>query len=246
MKPLRTALFFCAAASPAFAQQPPGWSGEGSFSAGYTTGNTETRDAGVGVKAKHTGQMWTQQGEFQGDYGETDGLETKNRIAAAGQLDRILTPKWNTYGRLTYEKDEFSGFENRYFAGVGVSHKAIDNPVTQWTLEGGPGYKVDEVRAVAGTPTTAPIAASTEESLGARAASRFKHNFNERVALSNDTEVVYSSTSTQISNGIALTANVVGNLNARVSVDVRHDTNPLPDFEATDTATKFSLVYKVP
>jgi putative salt-induced outer membrane protein len=37
----------------------------------------------------------------------------------------------------------------------------------------------------------------------------------------------------------------MGNLSARVSSDVRHDTDPLPDFEATDTATKFWLVYKI-
>ena len=30
-----------------------------------------------------------------------------------------------------------------------------------------------------------------------------------------------------------------------VSFDVRHDTDPLPGFEPTDTTTKFSLVYKI-
>ena len=45
---------------------------------------------------------------------------------------------------------------------------------------------------------------------------------------------------------IALDAGLMGNLSARVSFDVRHDTDPLPGFEATDTTTKFSLVYKVP
>lgn len=144
------------------------------------------------------------------------------------------------YTRLTWERDEFSGFENRYFAGVGVAFQAIETDATQWTLEGGPGYKIDEIRETLTTP------ASTEESVGARAGSKFKHAFNDRVSLTNNTEVVYSQTSTQISNGIALDANLMGNLSARVSLDVRHDTDPLPNFEATDTATKFSLVYKIP
>jgi putative salt-induced outer membrane protein len=217
-----------------------GWSGEGAFSAGFTSGNTDTRDAGVRILAKHKGQLWTQSGEFAADYGDTEGVESKNRLAAAGQLDRIFNEQWNGYARLAWERDEFSGFENRYFAGVGVAFQAIETDATTWTLEGGPGYKVDEVRA------TLTTAASTEESVGGRAGSKFKHTFNDRVSLTNNTEVVSSDTSTQISNGIALDANLMGNLSARVSLDVRHDTDPLPEFEATDTATKFSLVYKIP
>jgi putative salt-induced outer membrane protein len=77
------------------------------------------------------------------------------------------------------------------------------------------------------------------------AASRFKHQFNERVVLSNDTNVVTADASTQIQNVLALTADIMGNLSARISYDVRHDTDPPAGFEATDTTTRFSLVYKI-
>ena len=36
-----------------------GWTGEGSFSAGYTTGNTETADLGLGVKLNRELGLWT-------------------------------------------------------------------------------------------------------------------------------------------------------------------------------------------
>lgn len=233
-------LFLTAATAPAFAQDAtPEWTGEGALNAGVTTGNTETTDFGVAVKLKHTGDQWTQSGEFLADYAETDSIETKNRVFAAGQVDRVFDERWSGYGRLSWERDEFSGFDNRYFIGLGAAWKAIDSEATTWTLEGGPGYKVDEVRATLADP------ARTEESFGARAGSKFNHKLNESVTLSNDTEVVYSSTSTQLANITALTANLWGNLNARISFDVRHDTDPLPGFEATDTATKVSLVYKI-
>lgn len=226
-------------AFPAMAQDEDKWAGEGAFNAGFTTGNTETRDAGVTLKARHTGSGWTQLGEFAFDYGDTDEIETRNRIFAAGQVDRLFSDQWSGYTRLSYERDQFSGFEDRYFLGVGAAFKAVDLPATKWTLEGGPGYKIDEIRATDTSP------ASTEESVGGRAASRFSHDFNERVNFTDTTEVVASDTSTQISNSAALTANIMGNLSARVSLDVRHDTDPLPGFEPTDTATKFSLVYKL-
>lgn len=230
-----------ATTAPAFAQDapPPEWTGEGAVNAGVTTGNTETTDFGVAVKLKHQTDVWTQAGEFVADYAETDSIETKNRLFAAGQVDRFLDERWSGYGRVSWERDEFSGFDNRYFIGLGAAWKAIDEDATKWTLEGGPGYKVDEVRATLIDPAT------TEESLGVRAGSRFSHAFNDSVTVSNDTEVVYSQTSTQVTNIVALTANLWGNLSARISFDVRHDTDPLPGFEATDTATKISLVYKI-
>jgi putative salt-induced outer membrane protein len=242
MPPLRTLTLLAlgASAAPAFAQDPSGeWTGEGAFSAGTTTGNTETTDLGIAMKVRHQGDNWIQYGEVVADYGETENVESKNRVFAAGQIDRIFDDGLSGYGRLTWERDEFSGFDNRYFLGLGVAWKTIDSEATKWTLEGGPGYKIDEVRETLATP------ASTEESLGLRGGSKFEHKLNEAVTASNNTEVVYSEASTQIFNQLALTANLWGNLSARVSLDVRHDTDPLPGFEATDTATRFSLVYKV-
>ena len=59
-------------ALPAKAQETGKWTGEGAFNAGFTTGNTKTFDAGVVVRAHHTGDKWTQAGEFTADYGDTD------------------------------------------------------------------------------------------------------------------------------------------------------------------------------
>jgi putative salt-induced outer membrane protein len=249
MKPSRIALIASSlAAAPAFAQTAPPapkWTGEGALSAGYTTGNTQTTDGGLAIKARHVGGLWTQAADFAADYGKTDEIESKNRLAASGQIDRVFNDKWNGYTRLTWERDAFSGFDNRYFAGLGLSYKAWDTMQTAWTLEGGPGYKIDEVRATLATPTAPATLAMTDKNFGARAGSNFRYAFNDRVALTDTSEVVYSETSTQLSNGVALTAGLMGNLSARISLDVRHDTSPPAGFKATDTATKFSLVYKV-
>lgn len=49
-------LLICTSAS-AFAHDapPPQWTGEGAFTAGVTTGNTETTDVGRGLKLRHEG-----------------------------------------------------------------------------------------------------------------------------------------------------------------------------------------------
>ncbi len=222
-----------------------GWTGEGSFSAGYTTGNTETTDVGLAVKLNRESGLWTYTGEAAADYGETDSVETKNRYFLAGEVDRQLGDRLFSFVRTSYEQDEFSGFDSRLFVGGGLGYLILDGETTTWSVQGGPGIKIDEVQQTTaiedGVPVITP--ASTERSFSIVGGSEFAHNFNEAVKLTNETDIIYAEESTQIGNVIALTAALTDAFSARVSFDVRHDTNPPPGFEATDTVTRASIVY---
>ncbi len=222
------------------------WSGEGSLSAGATTGNTETSDIGIGLKASRTAQLWKTGLEAFADYAETDGLETKNRLFGAAQLDRQLGDRSYAFGRLSHERDEFSGFDSRTFVGGGLGYQLVDTDRSTWSVEGGPGLKIDEISETAsvddlGMPFAVP--GETVESVSFIAASNYAFSFNENVAFTNDTDALYAEESTQLTNSAALTATLIDALSARFSFDVRHDTNPPDGFESTDTATRVSLVY---
>ena len=227
-------------ASPALAQAK--WTGEGSLTAGNTTGNTETTDLGAGLKFTRDADKWRQTGELSADYGETDGEETRNRLFGAGQVDRVFSnERWSAYGRGSYEKDEFSGFDNRIFLGAGLGYKVLTGEKAIWSVEGGPGYKIDEVADT--TVDGVLIPGYTEESIAFRAGSRYAYHFNDSVTFSNDTDILYADVSTQVDNRLALTAKLFENLSARISYDVRYETDPPIGSEDTDTATRLSLVY---
>lgn len=232
---------------PAHAQDETsnGWSGEGSLSAGVTTGNTETTDLGLGLDVARTMDVWTIGLQASADYGETDGAETKNRVFLGTNLDRQINDRLFGFGQLSYERDEFSGFESRAFIGGGLGYEVLAGDATQWTVRGGPGLKIDEIEASIDATATPNVLtpARTEESFGATAQSNFAHQFNDNVAFTNDTSVLYAETSTQIGNIAAITATLTDTLSARVSFEVRHDTDPVDGFESTDTISRVSLVY---
>jgi len=238
-------------ASPAFAQDvsEDGWTGEGSMSAGTTTGNTETTDLGIGVNAARKLGLWTTGVELVADYGELDGIESRNRYFLAGQVDRDLSEKLYAFGRTSYEVDEFSGFESRTFVGGGLGYHIFKGDTLAWSVEGGPGFKIDEVRPFAtvldetGAVVTPAIEGMTEESVAFIGASDYSYAFNDNVTFTNTTSILYAQESTQIGNVVAITAALSDALSARFSFDVRHDTNPPMGFEDTDTATRISLVY---
>jgi len=232
-------------ATPASAEEN-GWSGEAALSAGLTTGNTETSEAGLGIDVDRDAGEWNFGLQISGDYGKEDGVESRNRYFLAGDIEHDFNDTMFTFGRASYEVDQFTGFDSRTFIGGGVGWYVLDDEDHNWTVRGGPGLKIDEVKRQITTDSTGAvliIPASTEESLGAVAQSEYFYAFNDAVSLSNKTNLVYGQESTQIGNVIALTAALNGHLAARISFDVRHDTSPQPTYEATDTATKFSLVY---
>ncbi len=233
-------------AGTAVAEETTGWSGEGSLSAGVSTGNTETTDLGLGVDATRDWGVWALGLNAVADFGETDGVETKNRIFLGTNLDRQINDKLFGFGQLSYEKDEFSGFASRTFIGGGLGYEIYNSDTLGWTVRGGPGFKIDEVEAVLDTttvPATVVTPETTEESVGAVAESNFNYAFNDNVAFTNDTKALYAQESTQLSNVIALTATLTDTLSARVSFEARHDTNPPLGFEDTDTISRVSLVY---
>ncbi|MEN5145766.1 DUF481 domain-containing protein [Brevundimonas diminuta] len=238
---LAASALIAAAASPALAQESV-WTGEGSFGAGFTSGNTDTSDMGLGLKLGRKTGDWKISLEALADYGKTDGVETKNRIFVAGQADRDFGPRTYGFGRVSHERDEFSGFESRTFLGAGAGYRVIVGERTNWAVEGGPGVKFDEVRETT-LPGPIVVPGETETSFSFIAGSKFSHAFNDSVKLTNDTAVMYAKTSTQLTNSLAVTAALSGALSARFSVDVRHDTDPPFGFDKTDTATRVSLVY---
>lgn len=242
-----------AVAAPAFAQvalvpvkPTKDWTGEGSFSASISQGDTNSSDLAAAIKLQHTRGRWSESVRLDGEYDKDNHQETENRIYGNFQINYRFNPKWSALLYTSAENDKYSGFGWRYFLGIGAGYDVIHSNTIDWVVQGGPGYKIDHVRAYPATPPlTTVIPETVEESLGVAMASRFKYKFSDKVQLTNDTGVVYVPLSTEIENTVALTADLWGNLKARLSYEIRHDTDPPPQTKQTNASTKVSLVYKV-
>ena len=228
-------------------ERKDGWSGEGAVSAGMTSGNTDTRDVGITFDVTHITGSWDYGFEGQVDYGEQDGEESRNRAFLGTNIDFDISDRVFSFARGSYEVDQFTGFDSRSFVGGGLGYRFLGlDPVT-WVVRGGPGVKVDEIKrtvTIDGNGATVITPAETVTSVGFVGKSKFAWDLNDKVTFSNITDVIYAEDSTQVSNGLALTAQINGSLSARFGFDTRYDTNPPDGYESTDTATKIGVVYK--
>lgn len=232
--------------APVSIQPVKPWTGEGSFSASISQGDTNSTDLAAAIKLKHSRGRWSESVHFTGEYDKDNHQETENRIFGSFQMDYRFDPKWSALIYTSAENDKYSGFGWRYFFGIGAGYDVIHSRRLDWVVQGGPGYKIDHVRAYPATPPLVDeIPETVEESIGLALASRFRYNFSDKVQLTNDTAMIYVPLSTEIENTIAVTADLFGNLKVRMSYEIRHDTDPPPNTKQTNASTKVSLVYKV-
>lgn len=227
-------LSFTLMAGTAHAQLLDGWAGEASLTGSKTTGNTDTTDIGLGLKLAKTGENWTHKFKAAADLGEAADVTNKKRYNLGYQIDRELNERTYVFGTADYFSDDFGSFQEGYYLGTGIGYKAIISDPITWNLEGGVGYRSQQEQGSLGLRS---------EELAGRAFSDFDWILNDNVSFYNDTEVTYASSDTYIWNEVGLTAQLAGNLAARLSYRVDHHTDVPMGVENTDTISRVGIVY---
>ncbi len=242
--------------SATFAQDgdDKGWAGEASLAGGKTGGNTDTEDLSLGLKLAKAGDNWNHKFDALADYGNVDGDRNKERFALGYQIDRNLNERTYIYGNADWYSDKFGAYRNGYFVGAGVGYKVIVPDPVGWNVEAGVGYRsqleqdyanpnFDPLLAVDPVTNPAIIDGDRVNEVAVRGFSDFDYALNENVSLYNDTEILWGESDTYIWNEIGLSAQLMGDLAARVSYRLDHHTDPTPGKKKTDTALRFGVVY---
>lgn len=221
-------------AGNAHAQIFDGWAGEASLTGSKTTGNTDTTDVGLGLKLAKTGETWTHKFKAAADLGEAADVTNKKRYNLGYQIDRELNDRTYIFASGDYFSDDFGSYQEGYFVGAGLGYKVVVTDPITWNVEGGLGFRSQQEQGALGVRT---------EELAGRAMSDFDWILNDNVSLYNDTELTYASSDTYIWNETGLTAQIAGNLAARISYRIDHHTDVPAGVENTDTISRIGIVY---
>lgn len=212
---------------------PVAWSGEAELSGAKTTGNSEDETIGFSLDAEQEIGRYSNIFEIDYDLHRTDGDTTKDRLVAAYQIDFDLSDRNFGFGRLEYEKDEFSGFDYRAFAGAGLGRRLFEREAFNWTLEAGPGVRYS-------------VVSDTEEEqteISARAASDIEILLSDRATLGHKARTLWTQETTTATSEVAVTTEINSHFAMRFSYDVKYETEPPDGVENTDTTTKASLLF---
>ncbi|MBA3325234.1 MAG: DUF481 domain-containing protein [Rhodobacteraceae bacterium] len=213
---------------------PQGFRGALSLTGVATSGNNETVDLGIG------GRFTIGQGAINHtfglsvEYGEAENVRDRNRVLGIYDLSYDLTPRVYVFGIARGEYDEFaSRNEVDAFGGVGPGFRVFNTPELAWRLQAGPG-----VRYTKNVDT-----GDTNTDLAGIASSRFYYQVTNDMFVSNDTDLIYSSEDTLISNEIALNTRIAGPISGRVGLRTDYSTEPAEGQKSTDNRLAVGVVY---
>lgn len=215
---------------------PPLWTGSVGFSYLATSGNSDSSTLGLTAGFARRPTPWGVELTAAVNQAESEGETTAERALAGVRGKRAFGERWETFGGLLWEQDEFAGFDSRMVVEAGGLWKAVvsdrqalafDLGLT-WTQEEPVlGDRVDSFGALAGLDWAWKISANAtlrERLVG-------YPNFDE-------------SDDWRLRSETTLEAALASSWALRASFLFTRDNLPVPGFEKDDSTTSVSLVWK--
>jgi putative salt-induced outer membrane protein len=210
-----------------------GLRGEVAVGGFYSTGNTNEWGVSGTGSIRREGKRWVNSLDLLADIKNEDHHKVTDRLAATYRLRRnFVGSNWFVAGGLSYERDTFAGFSQRFGQFVGAGYQISNNSHLKWDLAAGPGFR-----------QTRFIDAPSENQFGLYARTtlawqlsdtlKFAENLSAAVGKGNDSYLSTTSVTTDIYGGFAL----------RLSFITELETKPPVDRKKVDTYSRASLVY---
>ena len=206
----------------------------GNIKLGYlaTSGNTETKTMNFGAEATYTLERWIHAAKITAIYAEDDSVTTAEAYEASWRSDWTLSDKDSVFGRLSWRKDRFGGFNTQFSQTLGYGRKLLAGPshLLNGDLGAGArqsedqlGVRNDEFIITAGLDYTWKFSETSD----------FQQTFAFEVGEDNTYSESVSS----------LSATIIGELRAVASYTIRHNSDVPIGTEKRDTRTAISLEY---
>lgn len=231
-------------------ETPNGWSGEGSLNANINTGSSNTTNVGLGLKLNREIDEWTVKLEADADYGDTKQGKNKNQNDFLARLDYDIGEKWIGFVQGDYRFNEISNYDYRSTIGAGFGYRIYDKEQIEWTVRASLGVRIEEFKVpktigemgtiITGNSSESPDKKDSNLDIE----SDFAYQFNDDVAFGYQLDVAMSEDKTETKIDTHLSAAISGALSARFEYQLIHDDSPATGGVATETVTRFSLVYK--
>jgi len=226
------AALLIAPASVMAAEESP-WSGAAELGTIFTSGNTDTQSINANFKAKHTGEVWDTTVKFDALTSKEDGVTSKEKYSAFGQLDRNFTETSYMAIVAQQERARFSGYEYQSTASINYGYRVIKRDNMELDLEAGPGYRYDKLEGSGDIQDEAIARLALAYSWNIREGVDFIENFTAEVGSDN---AVYKSET-------GLQSQLSGSLASKLTYKVKHVDEVPAGTENTDTEFGVTLVY---
>lgn len=210
------------------------WAGEAGLSFVATSGNTDTQTLGLTFKLDRTPDPWGWELRAAFLTAEQNGEKTAEKYEVGARALRGLNERWDLFGGLSGEKNEFAGFDLRAVAEAGATYKALLGPEHNLSFDGGLTWTTEDY-----------VDGGDDNYLGAILGLAYKWQFSETASFSQ--RLIWypnfeESGDWDATSETALQASLNSRLALKLGYLVRYYNEPLEGFDDTDTTATASVV----
>jgi putative salt-induced outer membrane protein len=228
-------LFFAASSN---AQE---WSGQGEAGLLKSSGNTDSENFNVGLAFKKEGDLWSHDVGFKYFKNSSDGVDSADSLSADYTAKRTLTERRYLFAGLSYLDDSFDGFTEQASVSFGYGYKVFDTEPLGWDVGIGVGYRdTSELIKLDGG-----IEQEGKDLSGATLVllSDYHNQLTSNTKFTDNFRAELSSDNSFIENDAALIVSMNEKFALKAGLLIRHNTDPAPGADDTDTITSFNLLY---
>ncbi len=200
-----------------------------------TSQSDESYDVGVGLRY----------GTFDGvngidatatyNYSEVNGLVDTKELLMGADYRRDFGARYFGYAKLDAAFDDVADDTENYtdvFVGAGLGYRILNDATSQWSIQAGPGYRYTE-----------SVVYGDQSEAAASLSSNYYRSLSETSYVTNDTDVIYSDTSTLVTNDLALNVAMTNTLSLRTSLTTAFDDATDDNFSDAQNTLGVSVVY---
>jgi putative salt-induced outer membrane protein len=210
------------------------WSGNGTLGYTATSGNTDSKNLNAGLQLGYEISRWKHSLQVAVIWAETDGDKSADSKSARERTEYSLSEKSYAFGQARYEDDKFSGYDYQASIVAGFGSRFIDSETQLLDLSVGAGYRQSKESESGGT----------EDGIIGTSDLKYEYRFNENATFSETALVESGSDNTYMQSETALTTRIQGNLSAKISYLVKHNSDVPDGTDKTDKITSVSLMYE--
>jgi len=211
-----------------------GFGGQVGFGYAEARGNTDTLSVTGNADLQYvTGGPWLYDAKLLFVTREEASVATEERYEARGTANYYLTDGDYFYGRLDWRKDNFGGVREEWVPSAGYGRVLLDTDAHSLKGEIGLGYRF------------ADLADGTSEESGVVSGGlRYGWQISPSARFIQNFLVQWSSDNTYAESETGLETTIVGNLAAKISYVVKHNTDVPAGNRNSDFYTTIGLEYK--
>ncbi|SMX22883.1 DUF481 domain-containing protein [Boseongicola aestuarii] len=215
--------------------RPQGFNGSVALRGIAQSGNSETLNIGIGSDMNY---VWGPNGiELQLNYAYSDDDDSASEESLFYGLEytRDFNPSTFGFAKIQGSADGATDaqYESDTFVSFGAGYRIYNDAERQWSVQAGPGYRFANLNDIG----------SADVSEGAFGiSSDYAHKLTDTLFLTNDTDIILSSSDDVIFNDLALNVAMTDTLALRTSILTEFHSEP-GTAKSTDNTFGVSLVY---